>query len=121
MNSFRVAWNLNIPSIHCFPLLGLAPQHGVELYLRHRSELINYATGILGCRSIAEDVVQQAEVAGMPAPWADKPALTVRRSMDEVVKTAEAAGPDMLMRLVVFPGTLFPSPSFMVYMRGQPP
>ena len=35
-------------------------QQKLDLYLSHRGELINYAAGILGCRSMAEDVVQEA-------------------------------------------------------------
>lgn len=32
----------------------------LSLYLSHRSELVNYASGIVGCRARAEDVVQEA-------------------------------------------------------------
>ncbi|BCA56582.1 DNA-directed RNA polymerase sigma-70 factor [Nitrospira sp. KM1] len=35
-------------------------QQKLELYLNHRGELINYAAGIVGCRMMAEDVVQEA-------------------------------------------------------------
>lgn len=32
----------------------------LSLFMQHRAELMNYATSILGCRSRAEDVVQEA-------------------------------------------------------------
>lgn len=35
-------------------------QPELDIYLAHRGELINYAAGIVGCRSMAEDVVQEA-------------------------------------------------------------
>jgi len=35
-------------------------QHKLDLYLAHRSALIDYATSIAGARSQAEDVVQEA-------------------------------------------------------------
>ncbi|MBA5868513.1 MAG: sigma-70 family RNA polymerase sigma factor [Nitrospira sp. CR2.1] len=35
-------------------------QQKLDLYLSHRGELINYAAGIVGCRTMAEDVVQEA-------------------------------------------------------------
>lgn len=35
-------------------------QQKLDLYLSHRGELINYAAGIVGCRAMAEDVVQEA-------------------------------------------------------------
>ncbi len=35
-------------------------QQKLDLSLSHRGELINYAAGIVGCRTMAEDVVQEA-------------------------------------------------------------
>ncbi|MDN5941605.1 MAG: PepSY domain-containing protein [Nitrospira sp.] len=65
---------------------------------------------------------QETEVAGMIAPWTGKPTPNVLQPMDAVIKTAEAAAPDMVVRFVAFPGTLFASPHhFMVFMRGQTP
>jgi uncharacterized iron-regulated membrane protein len=65
---------------------------------------------------------QETEVAGMIAPWTGKSALTKVQPIDEVMKTAEAAAPDKVVRFVAFPGTLFASPHhFMVFMRGQTP
>lgn len=65
---------------------------------------------------------QQTELAGMLAPLQGKPAPARVQAVDEVIKTAEAAAPDMLVRFVAFPGTLFASPHhFMVFMRGQTP
>lgn len=65
---------------------------------------------------------QQTELAEMLAPWNGKPAPAVRRPVDEVVKTAEAASPGMVVRFVAFPDTLFASPHhFMVFMRGHTP
>jgi len=43
-------------------------QQKLELYLTHRGELINYAAGILGCRAMAEDVVQEAYLR-FDRPW----------------------------------------------------
>jgi len=65
---------------------------------------------------------QQTEVAGMLAPWHGKPAPTIVKPMDAVVDTAQAAAPDMVVRFVAFPGTLFATPyHYMVFMRGQTP
>jgi len=65
---------------------------------------------------------QQTEVADMLAPWAGKPTPHALQPMDAVIKTAEAAAPDMVVRFVAFPGTLFAGPHhFMVFMRGQTP
>ena len=65
---------------------------------------------------------QQTELAGMLAPWTGKPAPTVKKPVDEVVQTAHAAAPDMVVRFVAFPGTLFATPHhYMVFMRGQTP
>ncbi len=65
---------------------------------------------------------QQTELAGMMAPWRDKPAPTRIRAVDDVVKTAETAAPDMLVRFVAFPDTLFAGRHhYMVFMRGQEP
>jgi uncharacterized iron-regulated membrane protein len=65
---------------------------------------------------------QQTELAGMLAPWQGKPAPARVQTVDEVVETAEMAAPDMVVRFVAFPGTLFASPHhYMVFMRGQTP
>lgn len=34
--------------------------HPVNLFMQHRTELVDYAASIVGCRSRAEDVVQEA-------------------------------------------------------------
>lgn len=65
---------------------------------------------------------QRTELADMTAPWKGKPAPTMTRTVDEVVRVAQAAAPDMVVRFVAFPGTRFASPHhFMVFMRGQTP
>ena len=65
---------------------------------------------------------QRTELAVMIAPWKGRPALPVVKAVDDVVKTAEAAAPGMVVRFVAFPGTLFASPHhYMVFMRGQMP
>lgn len=65
---------------------------------------------------------QQTEVASMIAPWTGKPTPTELQPIDAVIKTAESAAPDMVVRFVAFPGTLFATPyHYMVFMRGQTP
>lgn len=49
----------------------------LSLYLAHRGELVNYANGIVGDRSFAEDVVQEA--------WVRFGSATARQSIDEPV------------------------------------
>lgn len=65
---------------------------------------------------------QGTELAGMLASWKDKPAPAAMKPVDDVVKTAEAAAVDMVVRFVAFPGTPFAgSHHYMIFMRGQTP
>jgi uncharacterized iron-regulated membrane protein len=65
---------------------------------------------------------QMTEVMAMTAPWKDKLRPTALAPVDDVVSSAEAEAPDMLVRFVAFPGTSFASPHhYMVFMRGQEP
>ncbi|MGD9850587.1 MAG: PepSY-associated TM helix domain-containing protein [Nitrospirales bacterium] len=65
---------------------------------------------------------QGTEIAEMLAPWKDKVASATVKTVDEVVRTAETAVPDMVVRFVAFPHTPFAgSHHFMVFMRGQTP
>lgn len=45
----------------------------LQIYVRHRAALVDYATPITGCRARAEDVVQDAFLRFMPAPGAATP------------------------------------------------
>lgn len=63
---------------------------------------------------------QMTEIAGMLAPWKDKPGPATIRPVDEAVRAAEAAAPDKIVRFIAFPGTPFAgSHHYMVFMRGQ--
>ncbi|MGO3694033.1 sigma-70 family RNA polymerase sigma factor [Marinobacter sp.] len=42
------------------------PDRKLEIYLKHRGALVDYATPITGCRSHAEDVVQDAFLRFLP-------------------------------------------------------
>jgi uncharacterized iron-regulated membrane protein len=65
---------------------------------------------------------QMTEITGMLGPRAGKPAPAVVRAVDDAIKTAEAAAPDMVVRFVAFPGTPFAGlHHYMVFMRGQTP
>ena len=65
---------------------------------------------------------QMTEISGMLMPWHDKPAPAVVKSVDEALRSAEAAAPDMVVRFVAFPGTPFAGlHHYMVFMRGQTP
>lgn len=65
---------------------------------------------------------QMTDIAGMVAPWEDRPPPAVMRPVDEIVRTAEAAAPEMIVRFIAFPGTPFGGPHhYMAFMRGQTP
>ncbi|HJU04234.1 MAG TPA: PepSY-associated TM helix domain-containing protein [Nitrospiraceae bacterium] len=65
---------------------------------------------------------QMTEIADMITPWKDKSVPAMMKPVDDVVKTAQAAAPDMIVRFIAFPGTLFAGPHhYMVFMRGQTP
>lgn len=65
---------------------------------------------------------QMTEIADMLQPWKDKPKPAVLRPVDDAIRTAEAAAPDMAVRFVAFPGTPFAGHHhYMVFMRGQSP
>ena len=63
---------------------------------------------------------QMTEIAGMLAPWKDKPLPGVIKSVDDAVRAAEAAAPDMIVRFIAFPGTPFAGlHHYMVFMRER--
>lgn len=65
---------------------------------------------------------QMTEIADMLQPWKDKPKPAVLRPVDDAIRTAEAAAPDMAVRFVAFPATPFAGHHhYMVFMRGQSP
>jgi uncharacterized iron-regulated membrane protein len=65
---------------------------------------------------------QMTEISGMIAPWKDKPSPRVVAPVDDAVRAAQAAAPDMVVRFVAFPGTPFTSPyHYMVFLRGHDP
>lgn len=65
---------------------------------------------------------QMTEIAGMLAPWKDKAVPATFRPVDEAVRAAKAAAPDMIVRFIAFPGTPFAGlHHYMVFMRGQTP
>lgn len=65
---------------------------------------------------------QQTELAGMLAPWSGKPVPASFAAVDAVVKTAQIAASDMVVRFVAFPGTSIATPyHYTVFMRGQTP
>lgn len=65
---------------------------------------------------------QMTEIGAMIEPWKDTPPPTLRRPVDDALRAAEAAVPNMVVRFVAFPGTPFASPyHYMVFMRGQDP
>lgn len=53
----------------------------LNLYLRHRAELIDYATPIVGDRALAEDVVQDAWLRFSEAGSRDAKARTIRQPL----------------------------------------
>ena len=65
---------------------------------------------------------QMTEVTDMLQPWKGKPKPAALRPVDDAVRAAEAAEPDMAVRFVAFPATPFAGPHhYMVFMRGQTP
>ena len=63
---------------------------------------------------------QMTEIAGMLAPWKDKPLPGMIKPVDDAVRAAEAAAPDMIVRFIAFPGTPFAGlHHYMVFMREQ--
>ncbi len=65
---------------------------------------------------------QMTEISAMTAPWQGKPSPPVPARVDEAVRAAQTATPDMVVRFVAFPGTPFAGPNhYMVFMRGQEP
>jgi uncharacterized iron-regulated membrane protein len=65
---------------------------------------------------------QMTEIGAMTAPSKGKPSPPALARVDDAVRAAQAAAPDMVVRFVSFPGTPFASPyHYMVFMRGQEP
>lgn len=65
---------------------------------------------------------QMTEVADMLRPWKDRNAPPTMRPVDDVIRAAERAAPNMAVRFAAFPGTPFAGPyHYMVFMRGQTP
>lgn len=65
---------------------------------------------------------QMTEISEMIAPWKDKATPVSRKPVDEAVRAAESAVPDMAVRFIAFPGTPFAGPyHYMVFMRGDSP
>ncbi|MGC4098130.1 MAG: PepSY-associated TM helix domain-containing protein [Nitrospira sp.] len=65
---------------------------------------------------------QMTEITDMLTPWKDQPTPTTVVPVDEVIRTVEAAAPDLAVRFIAFPGTPFAGPHhYMVFMRGQTP
>ncbi|MFT3801558.1 MAG: PepSY domain-containing protein [Burkholderiaceae bacterium] len=65
---------------------------------------------------------QQDQMAEMTAPYKGLPPPTRLASLDESIRTAQRAVPDMDVRFVAFPGTAFSSPHhYTVFMRGNTP
>ncbi len=65
---------------------------------------------------------QMTEIAEMIAPWKGKTPPARMTPVDDAVRAAEAAVPDMLVRFIAFPGTPFAGPyHYMVFMRGDMP
>ncbi|BFU90181.1 MAG: hypothetical protein NTAFB01_13680 [Nitrospira sp.] len=63
---------------------------------------------------------QMTEIAGMLAPWKDKPLPSVIKPVDDAVRAAEAAAPELVVRFIAFPGTPFAGlHHYMVFMRGE--
>ena len=65
---------------------------------------------------------QQDQMADMIAPYKDAPPLKQLGSIQTAIDTARNAVPDMDVRFVAFPGSLFSSPHhYTVFMRGNTP
>jgi len=65
---------------------------------------------------------QMTEIGAMITPWKDKLRPAVLRPVEDAVRAAESAEPDMLVRFIAFPGTPFAgSHHYMVFMRGKTP
>lgn len=65
---------------------------------------------------------QQDQMADMIAPYRNAPPLQTLGSIQTAIETAREAVPDMEVRFVAFPGSLFSSPHhYTVFMRGKTP
>ncbi|MCD0502200.1 PepSY-associated TM helix domain-containing protein [Bordetella petrii] len=65
---------------------------------------------------------QMDQMAEMTAPYRGLPAVTQPAHLEESIRAARAAVPDMAVSLVAFPGTMFSSPHhYTFFLKGSTP
>jgi len=82
--------------------------------------------GITGSINTLNRVVlslwQMDQMAEMTAPFRGLPPVTQPAHLEDSIRTARAAVPDMAVSLVAFPGTMFSSPHhYTFFMKGNTP
>ncbi len=82
--------------------------------------------GITGSINTLNRVVlglwQMDQMAEMTAPFKDLPPVTQPAHLEDSIRTARSAVPDMAVSLVAFPGTMFSSPHhYTFFMKGNTP
>src|SRR3546814_15147734 len=70
----------------------------LNLYLRHRAELIDYATPIVGDRALAEDVVQDAWLRFSEAGSHDAKTRLIRQPVGSLYRIVRNLAPDISRR-----------------------
>ena len=85
-----------------------------------------FVVGVTGVINTLSDLMvvawQKGQLAEMVAPYAHAPLPTAFSSIEQAVRTAERAAPDMTPQFIGFPGTRFTSPHhYAVFMHGNTP
>lgn len=82
--------------------------------------------GITGSINTLDRIIlaiwQQDQMAEMTAPYKGLPPVTRPAHLQKSIEAARAAAPDMAVRLVAFPGTMFSSPHhYTFFLKGGTP